>query len=605
MGKKYPEDLCRKCGRCCYAKVIIEGDSPSDTEVVYLPFPCRYLDETTRLCTVYENRHEANPNCLSVEEGIRLGVFPADCPYVAHFPGYKPPRLEWTQEDLELYADNPDENPPAQPRGTAMKTLVSRFLEVVESRANEVAVIDPTTTLTYAELAHRSFVAAAGVAATTRQPFVGIAMPPCAAFPAVYFGALIAGRTPAPLNFLAEPAATLAAIAQTGIDTVVTIPPLAERLQPMAPHVLCPEDLAAAAAGAPLHRAEGSRPDDLATLLFTSGTAGLPKGVMLTHRNLVENVDSSLTMADYGLEDVTLGMLPLFHAFGITTTMLLPLLAGARVVYLPRFSPAAALAAIRDHRVTSLFGVPTLFRMLVQAGLNHPDAAPAKGALRYCVSGGDALRGEVAGAFRRLFGVELLQGYGLTETSPVVSLNPPGAARPGSSGKALPWAELKVVDPMGNPLRTGQEGELLVRGPCVMKGYFNDPEQTRSVISEEGWFATGDLARLDADGYVYITGRIKELIISGGENIAPAEIEDVLLHHPAVAECAVVGMADAARGEVPQAFVVLHEGAAATEAELIEHCRSALSRAKVPRKVEFRSELPRTLTGKVLKRALR
>lgn len=606
MGmEKNPEDLCRKCGRCCYAKIIIEGDSPADTEVVYTPFPCPYLDESTRLCTVYENRHEVNHNCLRLDEGIRLGIFPGDCPYVADIHNYQAPRLEWTDEDLELYADNPEDDPPAQTRGSAMDTLVTRFLETVDRCGSKMAVADSTTTLTYAGLAHQAFGAAAGIAATTRQPFVGIAMPPCAAFPAAYFGALIAGRTPVPLNFLTDPGSARAAVAETGLDTILTLEPLVEQLRPMVPHVLCPDDLAAAAEGAPLCQAENSTPDDIATLLFTSGTIGPPKGVMLTHRNLVTNVDSSLAMAPYGPDDVSLGMLPLFHSFGITTTMLLPLLTGARAVYLPRFSPQAALAAIREHGVTALFAVPALFRMLVQAAAARPDAASGTGSLRYCVSGGDAMRPEIAAAFRKTFGVEVLQGYGLTETSPVVSLNPPDAIRPGSAGKALPWAELRVVSPEGTPLDAGEEGELQIRGTCIMKGYFNRPDNTSSTISPDGWFSTGDLARVDADDYIFITGRLKELIISAGRNISPGEIEAVLEGHPAVAECAVVGMPDTLRGEVPQAFVVLHEGAAATESELIEHCRQALPNPKLPRKVQFRAELPHTLTGKVLKRALK
>ena len=487
-----------------------------------------------------------------------------------------------------------------------MSSLTQRFLDVAARRADKTAVVDPTTSLTYGALAASARAAAGAVAAATARPFVGIAMPSCAAFPAAYFCVLLAGKTPVPLNFLQEPATLAAIVADASLDTVLTVAALAEPLRKLVPAVICCENIRPDAPPALAAPADAAVPADcdVATLLYTSGTAGAPKGVMLTHRNLLANVDSSVLTADYTEDDVSLGLLPLFHAFGITCTMLLPLLNGAKAVFLPRFSPAAALAQMQDGGVTCIFAVPSIYRLLVQAAAAQTDGPDVR-RLRFCVSGGEALGREVAEGFARAFGRPLMEGYGLTEASPVVSLNPPDAVRAGTVGRPLSWAEVRIAAPDGRPLPAGSEGELLLRGDCVMKGYLNRPDETLRAIDADGWLHTGDMARVDAAGYLSITGRIKEMIISAGENIAPGEIETVLNGHPAVLESAVVGRPDASRGEVPHACVVLRPGARASEAELIDYCRSRLARLKVPRGVEFRPELPHTLTGKILKRAIR
>ena len=497
-----------------------------------------------------------------------------------------------------------------------MQTLTERFLETVRRRSDCTAVVDPTLTLTYQQLAAHAAAVAGAVRAIGDRPFVGIAMPPCAAFPAAYFGILQAGSIPVPLNVLLEPHILAAIVADSCLETIITVPPLRSAMAKLVPNVVCPGDIAATpertwcGTGADAERTGSgasvtgsTHADDMAMLLYTSGTSGPPKGVMLTHRNLLANVDSSVAMVDYSPDDVSLGVLPLFHTFGVTCTMLLPLLVGASVVYLPKFSPAAAVALISQHSVTCLFAVPSVYRLLTQAAQAVP-ASPGPSTLRFCVAGGEALGRPVADGFRSAFGVDLLEGYGMTEASPVISMTPPDAPRPGSVGVPLPWAEVKVIDPDGRPLPPDREGELLVRGQCVMKGYYQKEDQTRDTVDPDGWLKTGDIARLDADGYIYITGRAKEMIISAGENISPAEIESVLEQHPSVAEAAVVPMPDAARGEVPRAIIVLTPGATASESDLIEHCRERLSRIKRPRKIEFRDELPHTLTGKVLKRKL-
>ena len=506
--------------------------------------------------------------------------------------------------------------------------IIGSFLSFATKRASSPAVSDPSLSLTYRQLAGWSMAMARAVDGQAKGQFVGIAMPACAAFPAAYFGILMAGRVPVPLNFMLEPATLAAIVKDAGLDVIIAVGPLAEPLRGLVPSVLCAEEVKPD--GRTFQPKMSAQPDDLATLLYTSGTAGPPKGVMLTHRNLLVNVDSSRAMADYTPADVSLGLLPLFHAFGLTTTMLLPLLTGACAAYLPKFAPAAALKLIGEAEkptsggrqtrgdrtgrnstcpyraekgATCIFAVPSMYRFIVQAA-TASGTVPVQSRLRFCVSGGEALGRETADAFQKVFGRPLLEGYGMTEASPVVSMNPPDAVRLGTVGKPLSWATLRIADERGDAQPPGVPGELWIRGECVMPGYYNRPDDTRQAI-RDGWLHTGDIAALDADGYLSITGRAKEMIISAGENIAPGEIESVLNSHPAVLESAVLPAPDPSRGEVPEAYVVLKPGQQATADDLIEHCRQRLARIKVPRRVHFREELPHTLTGKILKRAIR
>jgi len=239
--------------------------------------------------------------------------------------------------------------------------------------------------------------------------------------------------------------------------------------------------------------------------------------------------------------------------------------------------------------------------------LNRSQGQKARDAssLACAISGGEPLPAEVRDRFKELFGLELLEGYGLTEASPVVSVNPSGASRPGTVGPPIPGVEVRVIGEDGAELARGQTGEICVRGPIVMKGYHNRPEETAEILDPDGWLRTGDMGRLDEEGYICITGRKKEMMIVGGENVYPAEIEDVLSRHPAVADVGVIGVKDERRGEAPKAFVVLAEGAKATEGELQAFCREKLPTYKVPRSIAFRDELPKAPTGKVLRRMLR
>jgi long-chain acyl-CoA synthetase len=339
--------------------------------------------------------------------------------------------------------------------------------------------------------------------------------------------------------------------------------------------------------------------DDTAVMLYTSGTSGKPKGVPLSHTNLLSNARALITRAGVESHDVFLSVLPMFHAFGLTGTLTIPLLLGAEVSFL-RFSPERAATAIAERQVTVFIAVPSMFGLLARC--KAPDGALANLALPVC--GGEALPQNVRAAYRTRFGRDLLEGYGLTETSPVVAINLPGEDKAGTVGRPLPGVEVRVADDGGQPQPTGGKGEVQVRGPNVMNGYYNRPEENAVTFSADGWFRTGDEGLLDEEGFLRITGRIKELIIRGGEKIMPREVEDVLCMCPGVQEAAVLGEPDGDRGEAVVAFVV-PAGESPTPEALRDFCRARLAEFKVPRRFTIAKDLPRGATGKILKRALR
>lgn len=490
--------------------------------------------------------------------------------------------------------------------------LAGRFAAAARRLPDKVAVFDDAGAHTYADLLSAAQVMAERVRRGTRREHVGLVAPTSAAFAVGYFGIALADKVAVPLNFLLR-AKTLAFVVEdAGVDAIVAAPPFDALVAPLAARTLSLADAgppsppapAAMPHGADADAAERLRRggDDVATILYTSGTTGVPKGVLLSHRNFLRNVDSSIAHIHIVEDDVFLGILPFFHSFGITTSLLIPLLTGCSAVYLPKFTPQRVFEAVATHGVTLCFAVASMFRALMRAG--GPPGGET-GYLKFAVAGGEAVGAELARKFTALFGVPLLEGYGLTETSPVVSVNLPDRNRPGSAGPMLDWVEARTVDGAGRPLAAGEEGELWLRGESIAAGYHNRPDETRSAFTDDGWFRTGDLARIDADGYLWITGRKKELIISAGENISPNEIEQVLHRHPAVFEAAVLGVPDGVRGEVAKAFVTCREGAAVAAEELAAFCRQHLPRYKVPASFAFRAALPHGPTGKVHKLALR
>ncbi|MDR7386299.1 MAG: long-chain fatty acid--CoA ligase [Armatimonadota bacterium] len=345
-------------------------------------------------------------------------------------------------------------------------------------------------------------------------------------------------------------------------------------------------------------------PEDPAAYLYTGGTTGVPKAAVLTHRNLVANLLQAASW-DPQLrpgQEVALAALPLFHSYGMTSVLNFSMWLGATVVLVPRFDPKLVLDAVRRHRPTLFHGVPTMYIAL----LNTPELKRVSfRSVRAGISGAMGLPREVQRQWEAVTGGRLVEGYGLTEASPVTHCNPLyGVRKEGSIGIPVPDTDARVVDPeTGAPLPPGEVGELEVRGPQVMRGYLNRPDETAQVL-HDGWLRTGDMARMDEDGFFYIVDRKKEMINVGGLKVFPREVEEVLYRHPAVREAAAIGVPDPVRGEVVKAFVALKEGQHATEHELVEFCRQHLAPHKVPRAVEVRPQLPKTLIGKVLRRAL-
>jgi long-chain acyl-CoA synthetase len=335
---------------------------------------------------------------------------------------------------------------------------------------------------------------------------------------------------------------------------------------------------------------------DTAVILYTSGTTGTPKGAELTHANLIRNTEISVSLFSLGAVDVVLGALPLFHSFGQTCGLNASIAAGACLALVPRFDAHTVLETIQCHRVSVFQGVPTMYVAL----LSHPERASFDaGSLRLCVSGGAALPTKVLHAFEAEFGCIVVEGYGLSETSPVASFNHPDRERkPGSIGTPIEGVEMTLLDVSDGV------GEIAIRGHNVMKGYWRRPEDTAAAIDADGWFRSGDLARVDEDGYYFIVDRKKDMIIRGGYNVYPREIEELLYAHPAVREAAVIGIPHAKLGEEVGAAVVLKDGATATPEELREHVKLQAAAYKYPRHVWIVAELPKTSTGKILRRTV-
>jgi long-chain acyl-CoA synthetase len=346
-----------------------------------------------------------------------------------------------------------------------------------------------------------------------------------------------------------------------------------------------------------------TQPSDTAVILYTSGTTGRPKGAELSHFNMFFNAMVGVEKLLYVKPDeVGLAVLPLFHSFGQTCVMNALIYTGGTITMLPRFEPIKAMEIIQRDKVTYFAGVPTMYFYL----LNHPEAGNYDlSSLRLCVSGGSAMPVEVMLNFNKKHNVQIMEGYGLSETSPVASFNHlDRPAKPGSIGTPIWGVEMAAVDAEGRPAAPGEMGEIVIRGHNVMKGYYKRPEATAEAI-RGGWFHTGDLAKVDEEGYFFIVDRVKDMIIRGGFNVYPREIEEILYAHPAVAEAAVIGVPDPALGEEIKAVVALKPGQSVGDQELIDYCKERLAAYKYPRSVEFRDTLPKTATGKILKRELK
>jgi long-chain acyl-CoA synthetase len=503
-----------------------------------------------------------------------------------------------------------------------MLNLASLLTESAARRPDSVALrLGPLTT-TYAELDELS----ARTAALLRSRGVGagdalaIMLPNLPEFAIAYYGALRAGATVVPLNVLLKRGEVAFHLRDSGARLLVTT-----ALSPYFDEAAAGAEEAGAEVlpvplpfGDPgehrlltdlagehepiwdLTRREAS---DIAVLLYTSGTTGTPKGAELTHSNLLWNAHLCATsIIQIEPDDVLVGALPLFHAFGQTVGLNTAMRAGATLSLLPRFEAEGALELIETTGATVYLGVPTMYTAMLNAeSAERRDLSK----LRLCVSGGAAIPVEVLRGFEERFGCRVLEGYGLSETSPVASFNHPDRpSKPGSIGTPIWGVEMHVIDDEGNRLPTGEPGEIVVRGHNVMAGYHGRPEDTAEVLDDEGWLRTGDVATVDEDGYFFIVDRKKDLIIRGGYNVYPREVEEVLHQHPAVMDAAVLGIEHAELGEEVAAAVQLKPGAEADAEELRAFVKERMASYKYPRVVQIVDELPKGPTGKVLKREI-
>ncbi|KHO63091.1 acyl-CoA synthetase [Thermoanaerobacter sp. YS13] len=476
---------------------------------------------------------------------------------------------------------------------------------------NHVAIKFKDRVYTYGEVdtlidKYASFFQSIGVKKGDR---VALSFPNCPEYIFSFMGASKAGAIVVPLNMMLTLEEIAYIIMESGANTLVVHPVIAQkvdksqlgRLNLKNVVVLDENTINAILKMGPSQHVE-IEPDEVCTYIYTSGTTGKPKGAMLTHNNFIADVKAMDEVSDLGPSDNFLAVLPLFHSFSWTVNVLLAFYLGSAITIKESFMPKDTLETLTNEDVTVFCGVPSMFAVLMRMAEKGQFKA-----LRLAISGGAPLAPEIQRGFEEKFNFPLVEGYGLSEAAPVALLNPlePDAIRkPGSVGLPLPCVEAKIVDENDNELPVGEVGELVLRGPNIMVGYHNMPEETAKTL-RGGWLHTGDLAKKDEDGYFYIVDRLKDMIILGGFNVYPREVEDALLEHPDVLEAAVIGVGNPLKGEEVKAFVVLKEGAKADRKELQSFLKDKLASYKIPKHFEFVSELPKTPTGKINKKLLK
>ena len=481
--------------------------------------------------------------------------------------------------------------------------------------------------MTYGELeaAIRSLAGGLVAAGFGRGDVLALMAPNGPEYAVVFHGAAMAGGAVTTINPAYTQAEVHHQLADSGARILVTVPPLAAMAAAACAGTgvtgvyllgeagdadgadgadgALPVRPLSALAGPPLAAHVPVGPDDVVALPYSSGTTGLAKGVMLTHQNLVANVAQMLAGWPAEPDDVVMAVLPFFHIYGMQVMMNCGLRAGSTVVTLPRFDLEQFLRAHQDYRITRSFVAPPIVLALAK----HPMVDKFDlSHLRLMNSAAAPLKAELAAEASKRLGCEVVQGYGMTELSPASHLTPPGWFRPGSVGVTVPSTQTKIADPVtGADLGTGEEGEVCVRGPQVMKGYLNNPQATAATIDEDGWLHTGDLGYMDADGHLYVVDRLKELIKYKGFQVPPAELEAVLLRHPDVADAAVIGLPDDEAGEIPAGYVVLRPGATASPEEIMRFVAGEVAHYKQIRRLEVIDEIPKSAAGKTLRRVLR
>jgi long-chain acyl-CoA synthetase len=492
------------------------------------------------------------------------------------------------------------------------ENLALNLVHTASAHGGRPAVRHEDMTVTYARLADLSartarFLREHGTSPGDR---VGLMLPNLPEFAVAMYGALHAGAVAVPMNVMLKHREVAFQLRDSGARLVLAGQGCADEAEAGAREagteflVVAPGDGLVELVGEldPEPRMTEQRGSDTAVILYTSGTTGVPKGAELSHANLRSNASTFLRVLALEPDDVVFGALPLFHAFGQTCGLHTSIAAGACLSLMPRFEPGAALELIRRDRVTVFEGVPTMYAAM----LHHPQHREFQlPSLRLCVSGGASLPLEIMRGFEAAFGCAILEGYGLSETAPVASFNQRDRPRkPGSIGTPIEGVEMRLVDDSGQPVSLGEVGEIMVRGPNVMKSYWQQPEATAETVTADGWLHTGDLAKMDEDGFFFIVDRKKDVIIRGGYNVYSREVEEVLYEHHAVRECAVVAVPHPELGEEVGAAVVLQPDTSATAPELREFVRERIAAYKYPRLVWFMTELPKNAQGKILKREI-
>ena len=437
---------------------------------------------------------------------------------------------------------------------------------------------------------------------TSGQPRIGVMLPTSGATVASFAATWLLGRTVVPLNYLFAREELEYVIRHAELDAVVTATPMLKHFGEL-PEGVTPIKLDEQRFGPipPMFKPLKRRDDHVAVILYTSGTSGKPKGVMLTCANIMANVEQVRNWIDFTPKDCFVSALPQFHSFGFTAMSVLPAIVGCKAVYTARFNAKKIINLIKDHQATTFLAIPSMYAALLHAKSATPEHFAS---LRFMASGGEPLPDAVYEGYKERFGIRLCEGFGMTETSPATHMCRPHEERRGTVGKPIDGVEQRIINESGNAVGPNVDGELQLRGPNIMAGYFKDPEATAAAIVDGGWMRTGDMARADEEGFTSITGRIKEMLIIGGENVFPREIEEVLIRHEDVALAAVIGMQDPSRGEVALAFVEPIPGTSPDPQELRTFCRDALAGYKVPREIRVIEELPKGATGKVQRRAL-
>ncbi|GIN84075.1 long-chain-fatty-acid--CoA ligase [Heyndrickxia sporothermodurans] len=504
--------------------------------------------------------------------------------------------------------------------------LVSHLKNTAKQHADKTAYFFMDQPVSYAELdgAVTRFASGLEKIGVKKGDHIALLLGNSPHFIIALYGAMRLGATVIPINPIYTPD-EIGYILQNGdVKVVIAIEllfPLVEKMDAWLPkvkqYIFCESDptkpfecnvnpkmksfSSVVASGDINFSAEDILEEDIAVILYTSGTTGRPKGAMLTHKNLYSNAKDTGEYLKMNNSDKVITTLPMFHVFSLTVTVNAPLISGSTLLIVPKFSPKEIFRLAKNYKATVFAGVPTMYNFLYQYSEENPEDLAT---LRLCISGGSSMPVALLKNFEKKFHVLVSEGYGLSEASPVTCFNPLDRPRkPGSIGTSILRVENKVVNELEEEVPEGQVGELIVRGPNVMKGYYKMPEETAATI-RDGWLYTGDLARMDEEGYFYIVDRKKDMVIVGGFNVYPREVEEILYEHPDIVEAAVIGVPDPDQGEVIKAFIV-KKNPNLSEKEIVSYCKQRLAKYKLPKIIEFLDELPKNTTGKILRRSLR